>query len=297
MTRDRPRARILVLGATGTVGQHVVRQLTAQGLAVRAGSRRAGVAADLAEPAAIDLETGAGLAAALDGIDALFLSTPDADWQCDAELRAVAAAGRSGVSRIVKLSAIGADTDAYRLGRMHGRVEDAIRASGMAWTMLRPSAFMQNFATYYQADLVTRGVLRLPCGTAPVSFVDARDIAGVAVPALTREGYAGRSYDLFGPEPLAYAAALALLTEETGLDATFEAVSEADYRAAAGPAASAETIERLLDLYRYYRSGRAAGPGLGLAALGGAPLTTFRAFARDFRTAFQAPHAAAPGPG
>ena len=280
MTAETMRPKLLVLGATGTVGKAVMQQLTACGHGIRIGARTPRAATPLCEPAMVDLQTGDGLAAALDGIRALFLSTPDADWQGDAEHAITAAAARAGVQHVVKLSAVGADEGRYQLGRTHGAVEAAIRASGMAWTMLRPGAFMQNFATYYRHAIVEDGVLRLPCGTAPISFVDARDIARVAVLALTRPGHAGKSYTLLGPEPLTYQRALALLAAETGVTARYEAISEAAYRSAMAGTASTETIDRLADLYGYYARGGAAGPGFDLGSLAGSAATGFRAFAR-----------------
>ena len=126
-------------------------------------------------------------------------------------------------------------------------------------------------------------LLRLPCGDAPVSFIDARDIAELAAVTLWRPGHGGRAYDLYGPESPNYGQATAAVARAFSLSARYEDVPEASYRAQIGTSASAE---RVLNLYRYYRSGAAAGPAIDLVPLLGRPAHTLADFGTAYRSTF-----------
>ena len=96
------------------------------------------------------------------------------------------------------------------------RAEEALKASGAEWTIVRCSWFMQNFSESYFAEPLAAGELALPVGDVREPFVDAEDIADVAVAALTEEGHAGRLYELTGPRPLTFAEAVAEIGSATG---------------------------------------------------------------------------------
>lgn len=135
--------------------------------------------------------------------------------QVGAELRVVDAARRVGIRRLVKLSLLAADSEACHHARVHRAIERAIEESGLAYTLLRPVEFMQNFLTVY-APAIQQGVLRVPFGDAAESFIDVRDIAAVALVCLTSDRFIGRTLDLFGPEPLTYAAIATELSRAIG---------------------------------------------------------------------------------
>ncbi|MCI4064229.1 NAD(P)H-binding protein [Micromonospora sp. R77] len=192
---------ILVTGATGTVGRQVVSLLVAGGEKVRAVSRNpatAGlppgvevVAADLADPAS--------LAPHLVGVDAVFLIWPFTD-PAVARTTApeVARVIADRVPRIVYLSAPGAADQPESFWAL---VERAVEASGAEWTFLRPVGFAAN--TLMWADQIRAGdVVRWPYGRAARSLVHERDLAEVAVAALTSDGHAGARYVLSGPTTL-----------------------------------------------------------------------------------------------
>src|SRR5262245_55745653 len=198
---------ILVTGSSGTIGSEVLNELTAAGQAVRAGYRTRPPTTPGVQAVRIDLATGEGLDAAVDGADAVFLLVGEMADQTAGELRVVEAAKRGGVKRLVKLSVLGAETEAYSFARIHRPVERAVEASGIPYTLLRPVSFMQNFVTYEGDTIRKEGAFYLPCGEARQSLVDARDIARVAARVLTGAGHEGKAYDLCGPEPLTYAEA------------------------------------------------------------------------------------------
>jgi uncharacterized protein YbjT (DUF2867 family) len=210
---------ILVTGATGKVGSEVVKQLAAKGEAVRVLARSPGKARALlpagVEVAPGDLKDASSLDAAFAGVDRLFLLAATDPEQVRMERNAIAAAGRAGVRRIVKLSVLGADEESpVVLARWHRAVEKELAASGIAFTLLQPTFFMQNFLG--SADTIrSQGTVYAPVH-GKTSFVDARDIAAVAVAALTEDGHEGKTYVITGPEAITYDQAAERIGAATG---------------------------------------------------------------------------------
>lgn len=168
------------------------------------------------------------------------------------------------------------------LGRIHRSVEMAIESSGTTWTFLRPTAFMQNFSTYYLPSIQSAGVVRLPCGDTPVSFIDACDIATMVADALLNPTHVNRSYEMFGPEALSYSQAAQELSKSIGIEIRYEAISDAEYQSETG----ISSTHRILDLYRYYRSGHAMGEPFNMLAHKGRELRRLRDFAVFNREVF-----------
>ena len=124
---------------------------------------------------------------------------------------------RGGVSRIVLLSGRG-EPEAER-------AERAVRDAGARLTILRASWFMQNFSEDYMLEHVRSGVIRLPAGDVPTPFLDADDIADVAVAALTDDRHVGRLYELTGPRALSFAEAAERIAAAAGREVRYEPVS------------------------------------------------------------------------
>ncbi len=185
---------ILVLGATGKTGRRVTDLL---GPAARPASRSATTKFDWATPDTWE--------PALAGTTAVYVVPPD-NPALLAEF--VPLAVKSGVTRFVLLSMRGApDDDPF---------EAAIKDSGVEWTILRPTWFMQNFDEDMFAAPVQHGELAVPAGQGIHPFIDVVDIAEVAVVALTQPGHAGQTYELSGPEALSFAEMLARIVAVTG---------------------------------------------------------------------------------
>lgn len=209
---------IVVVGGTGRVGRQVVAQLDVRGLPVRVVSRGlaaadglAVVRADLADPASLERH--------LQDAEAMFLLWPFTSAEVTAGLAPkVAEIAARHVSRIVYLSAQPA---ADRPDSFWALVERAIEDSGTGWTFLRPTGFAAN--TLMWADQIRSGdVVRWPFGAAGRALVDERDIAAVAVRALTEDGHDGAKYMLSGPAVLTQTEQVAAIGRAIGRELRWE---------------------------------------------------------------------------
>jgi uncharacterized protein YbjT (DUF2867 family) len=260
---------ILVLGATGKTGRRVVERLRRRDVPVRLGSRSG-------QPP-FDWEDAAAWAPALDGVSAVYVSYfPDLAVPGAPEAVGALAeqAQRSGVQRVVLLSGRG-EEEAQRS-------EQVVAAAGIDWTVVRCSWFNQNFSEGYMLDPILGGELALPAGDVPEPFVDAEDIADVAVAALTEDGHAGEIYELTGPRLLTFAEAVAEIGRATGRELRYVQVSMDEYAAAA---AEQDIPDDVVWLIRYLFSEVLDGRNANLAdgvqrALGREP-RDFADFARE----------------
>lgn len=215
--------KLLVTGATGTVGRQVVSHLLAAGHNVRALTRNpanahfpAGVevvAGDLAAP-----ET---LGTALQGVDGLhlinFAGSDYAPLETAEEI--VALAEKAGVRRVTVL-----------MGGPKGAVETAVEQSRLAWTLLQPVEFMSN-ALEWADPIQAEGVVREPFGSRKSALVHEGDIGAVAAVALTEDGHAGKTYTLTGPEALTPRQMIEILATASGREIRFEELTEQQARA------------------------------------------------------------------
>jgi uncharacterized protein YbjT (DUF2867 family) len=141
---------------------------------------------------------------AFGGCDRPFLHGPNVVEQTGLEFKAVEAAKASGVRHILKQPVKGAEDDSYSLAKVHRPVEKAIESSGLAWRFLRPSSFMQNVVTFMSETIRAERAFFSASEDAKISHVDVRDIAAVAIHALTGGNHDGRAYTLTGPDALSY---------------------------------------------------------------------------------------------
>lgn len=204
----------LVIGATGTTGNRTAAHLTAAGHRVKAASRRATPVAGT-EPVPFDWYDPATHAAALDGADRVYLIPPLGDSDPAAiMLPFLHQARMAGVHRAVLLSSSAIPEGGPAVGTVHRALPDLFEQ----WAVLRPSWFMQNFTgTHAHARSIRdEGIIRTATGSGRVGFVDAEDIAAVAVRALTDEQAPNTDLVLTGPEALGHDDIAAIITEVTG---------------------------------------------------------------------------------
>ena len=276
---------ILVTGATGTVGSDVLRGLSGrEGIHVRAAVRDKNKAAALAGPGVeltlFDYSKPETLAPACRDVDAMFMVSPFASDGVAQSLALLDAARAAGVKHVVKLS-VTHSVRGTTVGRWHAAIDDALKKSGMAWTILLPGGFMQNFieTSAPQPD----GGLYLPAGSAKATFIDTRDIAAVAVKALTEPGHRGKEYELSGPEALSYAEVAAIMSEASGRQIRYVDVPEAAARQSMLDAYLPEClVDVILELNAWSKAGGAMEITSTAADLLGRPATAFREFTRDY---------------
>ncbi len=269
---------ILVSNANGKVGHEVAKALLAAGQNVRIGARdiaKAKAEFPKAEIAELDFARPATLAAAVKGVGAVFSATPY-ELLPKAEQDLIAAAKAAGVGRFVKMSAMGVDADP---DSPHMQAEKALKESGLAWTVLRPTFFMQNYATMMAAS-VRSGAIYEAAAQGATSFVDVRDIADVALAALTEPGHDGKIYTLTGPAALTRGEVAAALSKAIGRKVDYVAVDDAALRGAMAGAPPALT-ELMSGLYGAVRQGYTAHVADDVAHVAGRPPRDFSAFAAD----------------
>jgi uncharacterized protein YbjT (DUF2867 family) len=281
---------ILVTGGTGTSGSEITRLLAAAGEEFRLmardprraeGLRRPGVevvAGDFGRPESLD--------AALRGVTRALLLTPPDERQAEQQTRFVEAAKRAGVRHVVKFSAAGADpASPARFLRQHGESERAIQSSGLAWTFLRPPFFMQNLLGL--AGMVKGGTLYQPAGDGRAAFVDVRDIAAVAVKALTQNGHEGKVHEITGPRSLSHGDVAAAFSSVLGREVKYANVPpEAARQAMLGGGMDAWQVDGILELYALLREGKFDRVTDTVKRVAGREPTTIEQFISDHRGAF-----------
>lgn len=258
---------ILVLAASGKTGRRVAARLRLRGIAARLASRTSQTPFDWSDPDGWD--------AALDGITAVYMVAPAVVGPAP---EFVARARAAGVQRLVLLSGRGADTwGDSRFGLDMRSAEDAVRASELEWTILRPNNFAQNFdEDLFHAPLVA-GELALPAGETPEPFIDIEDVADVAVTVLTEPGrHAGRIYELAGPNPLTFAAAVEMIARASGQTITYKQITPAEYTALlVEQGVSERDAEHVAAMFVLMDGGTLATTTDGVASVLGRPPRTF----------------------
>jgi len=229
------------------------------------------VKADLGEPRALDR--------VVDGTERVFLVTAGDATRLEGNV--LDAAVRAGVHHVVRMSGsflVGPDAS-VGFDQAHYRAEQALERSGLAWTHLRPS--------YFMANLLAQGIsgtLALPFGEARVNLVDTRDIAAVAVAALTGPGHEGQVYAVTGPQALTFTEVAATLTAATGRTFTYRAVDREDFaqtlqRWGLPPATADDLAEEYDRIGRHHPAFEAVTDTV--PRLTGRPGITLERFARD----------------
>jgi uncharacterized protein YbjT (DUF2867 family) len=239
---------ILVTGATGNVGGELVRALAATGEAPRALVREnaaAGLPAGV-ESVTGDLNRPETLSAALTGARGLFLLPGYRDMP-----GVLAEADRAGVEHVVLLSSgAAADGDTSNaVSRYMIESEDAVRESGVPWTILRASGFMSNALRDWLPQLQAGDVVRAPFADVRVAVMDPLDIAAAATEALADSAHQGQVYRLTGPESLLPSEQVATLAAVLGRNLRFEAQTDAEARAEMSANMPAEYVDAFFNYF------------------------------------------------
>jgi uncharacterized protein YbjT (DUF2867 family) len=284
---------ILVIGGTGSVGRHVLEAIAAADLKVRALVRDLEKARALNLPL-VEFVTGdlgdpAGLDPALAGVDRLVLISSFSLDMARLQGNLVDAAARSPQRpRIVKLSGMGADPNGpILMNRLHGETERRIIDSGLRWTFIRPTLFMQNFLRMAES-IRHKHSFSLPAGNAAIAQVDVRDIAAVILRVLVEADHEGEIYELTGPEPFTFSEAAETLSAVAGGPITYRPASPDQYKAQLLSYGVPEWMcDALNELYAQYRAGAGLKTTDAIRRLIHQAPHSFSSFARDHAEAFR----------
>lgn len=275
----------LITGATGNVGKEVVELLVAAKQPVRVLVRDASKVASLGWGSSVEVAVGdftqpESLARALTGVKAAFYMIAGLG-SSDSTRSFVAAAKEAGVQRIVMLSALGASAPENGLGSHHLEREQIIRDSGLAWTFLRPGMFMSNTFGWAQS-IKSQGAVFSALGDGKVAPIAPRDIAAVAVRALTTRELEGQVIDLTGSEALSTPEQVAILASVLGrelrcVDISIETAVEGMLKSGLPPAVA----KGLGVLYQRTRDGHGAFQTDNFERILGRKPTSFADWARE----------------
>jgi uncharacterized protein YbjT (DUF2867 family) len=281
--------RILVTGATGTIGSELVARLKARGVDFAVMSSRQGadivgvptVRGDFADPAS--------LTRAFSGFRTLFLLLPLVSNKVELARNAVHAARSAGIGHIVRSSGAGADPQSpVALARLQGSIDQLVVDSGIAHTFLRPSSFMQNLVNFGAAQ-IKGGSYFAPHGHGAQSLVDVRDIADCAAAVLAAPvAHAGKAYTLTSGEALTTAQQMALISQAVGKPIAYVDVPETTaVESMQGMGMPAVLIDWFMSLNHAVKQGWTAGVTTDVAALSGHPPRRFEDFVAENAAAWR----------
>jgi len=254
---------ILITGASGNAGGAVLREVLKSGSGVRAMVRSKEDSAKLPEGATAviaDFADKASLHRALDGVGATYLVCSPVRELVELESNMIDACREAGVKRVVLNSALGAGDFAKSFPSWHRKVEDKLKGSGMAYTILRPNGFMQNLIAYFAPSIRAQGAFYQSTGDAKISHLDLRDIAAAAARILRSPSeHLDKIYELHGPEALSYAEVAEKISKATGRKVQYVDIPPDAQRNALSDMGMPDfMITALLELQEYYASGKAS---------------------------------------
>ncbi|GAA5436782.1 NAD(P)H-binding protein [Deinococcus aquaticus] len=273
---------ILVTAATGNVGRELVPQLLSAGQQVRAGTRHPQGASFPPGAHAVHFDFGdeASVREAATGAQGVYLIVPET-VDTETLARALSVMKEAGVERVVLQSGFGAEQGDNPLGE----AEDAVRASGLNWTVLRPNWFMQNYNQMFRRGVRDRHEFAEPAGDHRTSFIDTRDIAAAAVIVLTQPGHDAREYDLTGPHSTDRHAVAAALSSALGHTITYRPVDDdgfVDFLVSTGES-DEEEARGIASIYPPIRADDTAPTTTDLHTLTGSTGHTIEDFAQHYQ--------------
>jgi uncharacterized protein YbjT (DUF2867 family) len=282
---------ILITGASGTVGKAVLKAVARSGAKHRAMYRSKEEAAKApagTETVIADFSNKASLAQALHGVERVYLVCSPIPQLVELEGNVIDASQAAGVRHVVQNSALGAGDWPKSFPSWHRKVEDKLKTSGLAYTILRPNSFLQNLLTYFAPSIRAQGAFYGSTGNSKTSFLDVRDIAEVAAKALQGPAHEGKTYELNGPEALTNSEVAAKISKHAGVKAQYVDIPMAAQRKAMLEQGMPEPqVTALLELQEYYLSGKGGAVDSVLEKLLGRPAVTIDRFLAEFAGEFR----------
>lgn len=272
---------VLIVGASGKVGSELARLLKSEGLNVRTATSRVPT-----EPGQVrlNLATGEGLREAFEGVDKAFLLAPPGYADQHALLSPlIQEAKRRGLKKTVLMTAMGAnavETSPFR------RAEIELEKSGLAYNIIRPNWFLQNFNTFWIDGILKSGEILVPAGTAKTSFIDARDISAVAAKLLTGNFPSG-DLDLTGPEALTHDDVAAAISAVTGKKISYRDIPPAEFkRTFLDLGVPAVYVDFLVTIFGFLREGYNARTTTAIRDILGREPRNLSDYVGDFKAAW-----------
>lgn len=279
---------VLVTGATGNVGSEVIMQLARMGASVKAGMRASSrnTAPVGAALTVFDFGAPETFASALQNVDRVFLMRPP-EMSDSREMRPfIEAMSKAEIEHVVFMSVQGAGTNPFV---PHHGIEALLKKSGLGWTFLRPSFFMQNLSTTHCADIRDRDEIYVPAGGGRTNFIDASDIAEAAAVCLTTPGHRGKAYEITGSEALTYQQVADILSAACGRSIRYSKPSARQFKARMKEAGHPdEFVSVMASIYALARFGMAAGTTRDFEKLVGHKATTVAEWAANNADCFTA---------
>jgi len=271
---------ILVTGSTGTVGASVVAELLRRNQQVHAAVRPGRDSGFCATVADVELDFGdpSTFEAALAGVSRVFLMRPPQMSDPKKMRPFIDAMATNEIEQVAFLSVQGAGSNPFV---PHHGIEQHLKRSGLPWTLLRPSFFMQNLSTTHRADICERDEVFVPAGRGRTNFIDAADVAAAVAVVLTTSGHLGKAYELTGSEVLTYAGVAETLSQACGREITYPSPSARQFKSrmkASG--CDDEFVAVMGSIYLLAKLGMAAGTTDELQRLIGRPPATLREWAQ-----------------
>jgi uncharacterized protein YbjT (DUF2867 family) len=280
---------ILVTGATGLSGSAVIREFARQAEPVRALVRNRAKARMFETLSTVEVVEGdmlrpEVLGAALEGVERVLMISSAGERLFETQRTFIDASKKAGVRHIVKFSGaeagIGFNPKHFRTTRLHEEIERYLERSGLAWTHLRPSQFMQFYFPSAPAMNLTANALSLPMGNARLSPVDVEDIAKIAFKLLRNGGHESRSYNITGPESLTMTEFAERISQAAGKTIQYVDITLEEYRRAMLVAgASPERVDAFVELWSERRKYSKSKIDLSTHEAFGVQPTTFAEFA------------------
>ncbi|MBB6413864.1 SDR family oxidoreductase [Mesorhizobium sangaii] len=276
--------KILVVGATGNVGQVLVRELVAAGERVKAASRAA-TAITGAEAIRFDQTDPSTYRDAFNEVDRVYVLVPNGRLDVSDYLMPILRAAIEGNVKVVLQTAFGVDADDRTPYR---QAELFLERSGTPFVIVRPTWFADNFHLSWLAGIEAQGVIAVPAADGKSSFIDVRDIAGSAAAALRTSQFDGRAYNLTGPSALSYQEAAKILSTVAGKEIRYQPVDDQTFIAnLARFGMPADFASHLASIFYPVREGWVAAVADGVESLTGKPPRSLETYAADHAALFK----------
>jgi uncharacterized protein YbjT (DUF2867 family) len=283
--------KIIVTGASGNIGSKVVAGLIAKGcqpqvIIQKKISNTDWDAAGIKQIEA-DMSNVNSLSEAFRGADKVFALAPLVENLAELGRNTIEAAQAARVKHIVRSSALGASPDSpITLGRWHGEVDRYLEDSGVDFTIIRPASFYQNYFAH-SGSIKNQNCFYAPLGDAHITLIDVRDVAAVAVAALTEDGHNGQKYSITGGEALSNAEIADIFSDVLGRKITYVDIPEEKAREAMLTQGMPEWMANaVMELNAVGKAGYLADVSPTVTEITGHKPRAFRAFVEENRAAF-----------